>query len=196
MAVSLAVVEQEKRAFRSSAVSHNSLLLHEAASLYHTDLIRFASRMGFSPADADDVVQNTWLAFVSNPERFEGRSALRSYLFGILYNKAREQFRVFKKDNSKHQVSATGCEDFAELNEDLSLNHGPEFALLGKESVAKINTFVQNLPDLQKKVFFLRLVEGHSTHEVCQELDISSNNLAVIIYRIRRALQQELDDSN
>ena len=57
------------------------------------DLLRAALAFGVPSSDAEDLVQAVFAAHLEHPGRFEGRSSLKTYLFGILYNKAREHSR-------------------------------------------------------------------------------------------------------
>ncbi|PIP88877.1 MAG: hypothetical protein COW79_15480 [Bdellovibrionales bacterium CG22_combo_CG10-13_8_21_14_all_38_13] len=64
---------------------------------YTKILRRAALGMGFKDDIADDLVQNTWVTFFDVANRYEGRSKIKTFLFGILYNKARELRRSEKK---------------------------------------------------------------------------------------------------
>lgn len=57
-------------------------------NLHTQPLFACARGLGFSESDAEELVQDTFSSFLNAIERFEGRSKLRTYLFGILYNKA------------------------------------------------------------------------------------------------------------
>ena len=68
--------------------------LSEALVREYTEvLLKGALSLGFPLDDARDLVQSVWLTYYSKPSQFEGRSHIRTFLFGILYNKAREQRR-------------------------------------------------------------------------------------------------------
>ena len=56
---------------------------------YHEPMLRLAASFVPSAAVAEEVVQDTWLAVLRGLERFEGRSALKTWLFRILVNRAR-----------------------------------------------------------------------------------------------------------
>jgi hypothetical protein len=50
--------------------------------------------MGFSPGDAEDLTQDVFVTFFETIERFEGRSEVGTWLFGILYRKGKEHRRA------------------------------------------------------------------------------------------------------
>src|SRR5256885_13577000 len=54
-------------------------------------MLRIAHGMVSSPAVAEEVVQDTWLAVFTGVHRFEGRSSLRTWIFRILMNTAHTQ---------------------------------------------------------------------------------------------------------
>ena len=57
---------------------------------YHGQLLRVARAFVSSDAVAEEVVQETWLAVIKGLSRFEGRSSLKTWLFRILTNRAKE----------------------------------------------------------------------------------------------------------
>ncbi len=67
---------------------------------YTENLMRAAFSMGFSDSDAEELVQDTFCAFLDGGARFEKRSKILTYLFGILYNKAREHRRYRDRHSS------------------------------------------------------------------------------------------------
>ena len=56
--------------------------------------MRAAFSLGFSEGEAEELVQATFVAFLDAQTRFQKRSQVLTYLFGILYNKARETRRL------------------------------------------------------------------------------------------------------
>jgi RNA polymerase sigma-70 factor, ECF subfamily len=61
---------------------------------HHSSMRRVALSYVPSAAIADDVVQETWLAVIRGLDRFEQRSSLKTWIFGILVNRARSQSRA------------------------------------------------------------------------------------------------------
>ena len=61
---------------------------------YLPQILRAARGAGLDEHEADDVTQLTFLTFIETLPRFEGRSQVRTWLFGILYHKLREARRV------------------------------------------------------------------------------------------------------
>src|SRR5947209_13387108 len=80
----------------------------ELVGRHHRSLRRVALTFVRSPAVADDVVQETWLAVIEGLDRFEGRSSLSTWIFRILVNRART--RATREARSV-PFSALGTED-------------------------------------------------------------------------------------
>src|SRR5258708_36714664 len=55
--------------------------------------------MGFSPGDAEDLAQDVFVTFLETVERFEGRSEVSTWLFGILHHKAQERRRAHARED-------------------------------------------------------------------------------------------------
>ena len=62
---------------------------------FHGSLVGVASGIIGSRAQAEEVVQDAWLAVFNNIGRFEGRSSLAAWLFTIVLNRARSRIRNF-----------------------------------------------------------------------------------------------------
>ena len=79
---------------------------------YHGPMFRLAMTYVGDRGVAEDVVQEAWLTCVRSLDRFEGRSSLKTWLFGILVNVARSRRRkesrilpfasIFRRDDSDH----------------------------------------------------------------------------------------------
>src|SRR5882762_2350271 len=67
---------------------------------YTDNLMRAAFSLGFNENEAEELVQDTFVALLDGADRFKGKSKLLTYLFGILYNKARETRRYRDRHDS------------------------------------------------------------------------------------------------
>lgn len=70
---------------------------------------------------------------------------------------------------------------------------GPEEALARGEFRHQLKACLDSLPDRQRLAFSLREVEGFGTDEVCNILDVSANNLGVLLFRARNRLRECLE---
>jgi RNA polymerase sigma-70 factor (ECF subfamily) len=183
----------------------------ELVSEHHRAMRRVALSYVQTPAAADEVVQETWLAVIRGLARFEGRSSLKTWIFRILVNRA--QTRGARERRIIPFSSLTGDEDDdgPTVDPDRFLPKGhpvagywsvtpspffelPEDRLLAQEATAAIATAIARLPDRQRRVIELRDVEGWDAEEVCACLDLSPANQRVLLHRARSAVRASLEE--
>ena len=134
----------------------------ELVESLHGGMVRFARGFVKTDTAAEDVVQDTWAVVLQDIDRFEGRSALRSWIFGILGNLARTRAA---KDGRCVPLSALQPDD-GESAVDPSEFHPdshprwaghwakapepwPEARLLSREALAYIRDAIERLPEGQ-----------------------------------------------
>ena len=165
---------------------------------YHGSMIRLALSFVSSPAIAEEVVQDTWLALLRGIGKFEGRSSLKTWLFRILVNRARTTgAREARSIAIGEQGPAVDASRFDETGhwafppeqwvEDA--DDRVDAAMLAD----RIRSALHELPGRQRQVVILRDVEGLSSGEVCSVLNISEGNQRVLLHRGRSRLRQELE---
>lgn len=157
-------------------------------------LLRGALAFGFPEADAQELVQDTFVAFLKAQERFEGRSSVRTFLFGILYNKGAALARKRRRETAAEDVEAAFDARFdAAGHWRAGEPQGPEDAALSKELAAIIAACAEKLGEDQRAAFFLKEAEGLSSEEVRNVLGVSDTNLRVLLYRARLRLRECLE---
>src|SRR2546423_10617129 len=107
---------------------------------------RYLGRTGL----AEDVVQETWLAVVEGIDRFEGRSTLKTWLLGILANRART-----RRDREARSIPLSLVAEEAP-----SRSAGPEAAVLAREALGVAGVALRALPRRQQDVIVLRDLAG------------------------------------
>jgi RNA polymerase sigma-70 factor, ECF subfamily len=80
---------------------------------HHSALIRMAMGYVADREVAEEVVQDTWMAVIGGLHRFEGRSALRTWIFGIMIHKAKD-----RGVREKRHVTFSACESFDDESEE------------------------------------------------------------------------------
>jgi RNA polymerase sigma-70 factor, ECF subfamily len=170
----------------------------------HGGMLAFARTFTSSPALAEDVVQETWLAVIRGLGGFEGRSSIKTWIFGILVRRARtmavrdSRHRGTNPNGSPHSPEVEwepgqgrrGLWEHAPLPWALE---DPAEILQSREVLEVLQTAMEDLPETQRQVVFLRDVEGLSAIEVCNVLDLSETNQRVILHRGRARLRRALD---
>lgn len=179
----------------------------ELVDLHGPSMLRLARSYVPSRELAEDVVQETWIAVLRSISRFEGRSSLRTWIFGILINIAKKH-GVSERRQADIAVRATtgGTVDphrFRDRNDPYPghwkeppapFPETPEGSALGAELTAIASKALHKLPETQRVVVSLRDVLGFSSEEVCATLSITAANQRVLLHRGRAAVRQELED--
>lgn len=189
----------------------------ELVTTHHSALIRMAMGHVADREVAEEVVQDTWMAVIEGLDRFQGRSSLRTWIFGIMIHKAKD-----RGVREKRHTTFSAFESFDDDNEeavDPSRFHQsgewaghwafppqpwdeqtPEKLLASQQAVNALNRAIEALPPTLKDVLVLRDVEGVEAKEVCEILKITETNLYVRLHRarerVRRAVETCLEGQN
>jgi len=173
---------------------------------YGDYLFKFAIVRLRDSARAEDVVQETFLAALKGGHQFAGRSAEKSWLVGILRNKICDHFRKMSRE-----ISFTDMEFYCDEERDRFIPDGlfkggwiHELGPLewSPEPGANLDNQVfwrtfhecsSKLPKNVATVFTMREVDGMESKEICSLLNISDNNLWVMLHRARMALRRCLE---
>ncbi|MEV0118444.1 sigma-70 family RNA polymerase sigma factor [Streptomyces sp. NPDC050844] len=173
-------------------------------------MVRLALSFVSTRATAEEVVQETWLAVFRGIDGFEGRSALKTWVYRILVNIARgrgaQEHRTvpfasllpeeegptvdasrFQAADDPHPGHWTSCGQPQPW-------HTPEGQALRGEARSVITAALAELPARLRTVITLRDVEGYESQEVCKLLEISPGNQRVLLHRARAAVRSRLEE--
>jgi RNA polymerase sigma-70 factor (ECF subfamily) len=162
-------------------------------------LLRGALSMGFAHTEAEELVQDTFAAFLQGKDRFEGRSSVRTFLYGILRNKA----FALRRKQGREAAGSDDVEAEAAFGERFTPGghwraeepKGPEDEALNDELAVLISACAEALPEQQRQAFFLKEAEGFSPEEICNALEVSGTHLRVLLFRARLRLRECLQRS-
>jgi RNA polymerase sigma-70 factor (ECF subfamily) len=151
-----------------------------------------ALRLTGHPTEAEEVMQETFINACRGAEAFEGRSSLSTWLYRIATNNGlmrqrRKEAPVVSLDTSSNQDED---EFWPRQLEDWDWN--PENITLSGELQQVMDQAVEELPEQLRAVFVLRDLEGMSTKEAAEVLDISAGNAKVRLHRARLLLREHL----
>jgi RNA polymerase sigma-70 factor (ECF subfamily) len=161
---------------------------------YLDQIVRAARGAGLTHHQAEEVAQNTFATFIETAPRFEGRSHVRTWIFGILYRKIQESRRGFAKDRRMDDIDEVFESRFDQDRSWSRPPRGPEDQLFAKEAHREINDCLEGVPQRQRMAFVLREVEGLSTQEICKILEVSVTNIGVMLFRARNRLRECLEN--
>jgi RNA polymerase sigma-70 factor, ECF subfamily len=148
---------------------------------------------------AEEIVQETFLAALLSRDRFAGRSSERTWLVGILRHKICDHHRrkcrerVLSGDRDAHTRDGEAWDEAALwLHESAAECVSPSRRMELAEFRAALAAALGKLPARIAQVFQLYEVEERSNQEVCAQLNISENNLWVMLHRARKQLRDHL----
>ena len=153
---------------------------------------RLALRMMGSEADAEDVLQETFLSAFKSIDRFEERASLSTWLYRIASNAA--LMRLRRKEPEQVSVDEPVERDDGELvpRQLFDFCCLPEGDLLKDEAREEMARAVEELPPTLRSVFVLRDIEGLSTEETATALDLSISAVKSRLMRARLKLRERL----
>ena len=160
---------------------------------YLPQVLRAARGAGLSPQDAEDVTQETFITFLEIAPRFEGRSHVRTFLFGILYRKIAEARRSFTRERRHDPIDETIESRF---RSDGSWARPPAAAdaLVRLEEIRRfLAECLEISPTAQRLAFYLQEVEGLPRQEICKVLEVTATNLDVMLHRLRNRTRECLE---
>ncbi len=169
----------------------------ELVRRYRDRVYRLARGMTTSDAEAEEVVQDTFLNLFRHLESFRGEAAVSSWIFRVAANAALMRLRRLRRkpllsledtrpdfsEDGTHYIDPPG--DWARQ---------PEQTLLSRELGAQIEAAIAELPEKYRLVLLLRDVEGLSNEEVADTLGITLPTVKSRLHRSRLFVRDALDD--
>ncbi len=167
---------------------------------YGDYLYQFAMARIRDEAVAEDLVQETLLAALDGRKSFKGRSAVKTWLSAILKHKIVDYLRHKRREHVLNDMdTATETVDgFFHRNGSWKIRPAkwtldPSKIYEQHEFMDTLYKCLSELPERLSKAFMLREMEGYSTKEICNALQVSSTNSWVMLYRARMFLRRCLE---
>jgi RNA polymerase sigma-70 factor (ECF subfamily) len=170
-------------------------LFAEQATPFIDQLYGAAVRMTRNPADAEDLVQETFVRAYKGYESFQDGTNLRAWLFRILTNTFINSYRAAQRRPEQSEL-----DDVEELYlyrrigglEAAALGRSAEDELMDLFTDSQIHDALEALPEQFRLAVLLADVEGFSYKEIAEILDVPIGTVMSRLHRGRRALQKSL----
>ena len=181
-------------------------LRHGEAAAYETlvaehsgDVYALLFRLTSDPEEARDLTQETFLRAFQNIDRFRGDASLKTWIYRIAINQARNRWRWWRRRRRDVTVSLDATDEQREkplaatLPNDDSVN--PEQETLARERESQLRDALLGLRRSYREAVILRDVEGFSYEEIAATLQISIGTVKSRISRGRMELRRTLEGS-
>ncbi|PKA99005.1 RNA polymerase sigma-70 factor (ECF subfamily) [Flavobacteriaceae bacterium MAR_2009_75] len=190
------VVKSNSRNFDQdqTTMAENRLQPHTWVDAYADYLFNYAIARISDAEMAKDLVQETFLAGLKSAKNYKGDAAERTWLIAILKRKVIDHYRKINSKKGKAEVrvnysAQTDAEgDWLEEQVSDPFSNFEHSELENEELGMAIQSCIGKLPKKQAQVFTMKTVQGISTEDICNELDINPSNLWVMIHRARTSL--------
>jgi RNA polymerase sigma-70 factor (ECF subfamily) len=153
-----------------------------------------ALRMTKNPADAEDLVQETYLKAYRSYASFEKGTNLRAWLYRILTN---TYINIYRAKQIRPQID--DVEDIEDLylyrkvaGSDGTLSQSAEEVVLDAITDVAMKEALESLPDTFRMTVLLADIEGFSYAEIAEITDVPAGTVMSRLHRGRRALQKAL----
>lgn len=192
MAVSSTETTFDDVALADQAKQGDTHAFTELVERYAPRVFRVARHITRNDQDAEDVLQETFLKSYSRLDQFQGNSKFYTWLVRIAVNEALMRIRRGKNRATVSLDQELETADGSLAREVPSGEETPE-EIYGREELRDyIARAIDVLSETYRPVFVLRDVEGFSTEETGQMLDLSESAVKSRLLRARLQLQQRL----
>jgi RNA polymerase sigma-70 factor, ECF subfamily len=144
--------------------------------------------------EALDLSQEVFLRVFRTIHRFRGQSSLRTWIYRIAVNQARNRHRFWRRRHRADQVSLD--QHIADHGEFLSGGEStPDRVLAQKELATRLQQALDGLPFDQRTAIILREIDGLSYEEIAYSLGVAVGTVKSRLTRARQALRWELREA-
>lgn len=160
---------------------------------YDRNVFRIAQHITQNREDAEDVVQDAFLKAYENLEQFQGQSKFYTWLVRIAVNEALMKLRRRRPERMVSLDEDVKTEEDSIPREVADWSPNPEQLYSQSELRDILSKTIQGLPPSFRTVFVLRDVEGLSTEETAEALDLSIPAVKSRLLRARLQLRERLN---
>lgn len=143
----------------------------------------------WNEADAEDVLQTAYLKVISGRARYDGRSAFRTWLFGVIRHTAREVSRARRSQYERAKRMHVGSDAHVEKPQ-------PTAALEAAELAEELRRALRELPDRQREVIDLVFYQEMTIREAAEVMEVSIGSARVHYDRGKKRLRALLSSES
>jgi len=171
--------------------AHDDAAYAELVAEHQRTVVQLALNLLGDPDEALDISQDVFLTVFRTIHRFRGQSGLRTWIYRIAINTARNRHRLWRR---RHRTDQVSIDQHIEMNGDFEVdgNATPERMLAQKELAARLKRALDVLPFDQRTAIILREVDGLTYDEIAFSLGTSVGAVKDRLTRARQMLRTEL----
>jgi RNA polymerase sigma factor (sigma-70 family) len=155
---------------------------------YNPYLFKIGRSYGFNQPDTEDLIQDSYLNAYTNLEKFENRSTLKTWLVKIMLNNC---YHKTKKFSYKYEIPSDISEKNTGIPMFMQQTHTGK-TIMNNELKNILEEALVQIPESYRMVFTLRELNGMSTRETAETLNISEANVKVRLKRAKDMLRNEI----
>lgn len=161
--------------------------LGELFRRYGADVLRLARSMGHRGGDAEDLMQDTFLAAMEGIGRFQHRSSFKTWLLAIL----------FRQSSRRRRYLAVRAEESLEQAPNPDGNGGSRLSVLPRpDHRLDVEAMLDSLTADHRAVLVLRELEGLSYGEIAAALGVPRGTVESRLFRARAQLRERFEEYN
>jgi RNA polymerase sigma-70 factor, ECF subfamily len=166
----------------------------ELVAEHQRTVVQLASNLLGDREEALDLSQEVFLRVFRTIHRFRGQSSLRTWIYRIAVNQARNRHRFWRR---RHRADQVSLDQHVAMHGDVfsGLGPTPERVLAQKELAERLRVALNRLPFDQRTAIVLREVDGLSYEEIAYSLQLAVGTVKSRLTRARQALRAELRDA-
>lgn len=182
MALVRRALARDPDAFRAIIKTHNQRLYRIARGVVRND------------AEAEDVLQETYMRAFSSLGAFRGEASLSTWLSRIAINEALGRLRKRKRIVAMPGNPETQIIRFPLNQNDVNPSDDPERTMAQRQILGLVERATDRLPDVYRTVFVARVIEGLSIEETADLLGVKPETVKTRLHRARALVRKALDD--
>jgi RNA polymerase sigma-70 factor (ECF subfamily) len=182
----------EEAAVVARARLGNANAFNELLRRYERKIFRLALHITQNREDAEDVLQESFLKAYEHLDQFQGQSKFYTWIVRIAVNQALMKLRKRKSDRSVSLDDTVDTGEDTIVREIAAWDENPEQKYSREELNRILTSAVDGLAPIYRAVFVLRDIDGLSTEEAAEALDLSVPAVKSRLLRARLQLREKL----
>lgn len=154
--------------------------------LYKNELMRLALRITMDRAEAEDVVQETYIKIWNQHDRWAEIDNMKAYCLTVCRNLALDKTRA--ADDKTESIDSLPIEKAGVFD--------PAEHAERDEKIALVRSTMQLLPEKQRTAMQLRDFEGYSYKEIADIMQVPEQQVKISIFRARQTIKQKILEKN